>query len=187
MASTRRSAGRAVQFLHVPGVDSTEMAADDVVDLGLIVGRRPGGRQVWWRIGRASERNNRDDRQDADRSHYRLCVDAALLTAASQCTHALRRRLSGGDGASTKTLGAGAARLTAPYPGPKTKISNLAVHDNGKNFGRSARSRGLMDEFVADMAVVRAAHLGRPLGNTPVNPTVRNSSCASSRLSLIHI
>lgn len=62
VASTRRSAGRAVQFLHVPGVDSTEMAADDVVDLGLIVGRRPGGRQVWWRIGRASERNNRDDR-----------------------------------------------------------------------------------------------------------------------------
>lgn len=38
-----------------------------------------------------------------------------------------------------------------PYPGPKTKISDKAVRDSGGNFGRSARSEGLMDDYVADM------------------------------------
>lgn len=37
-----------------------------------------------------------------------------------------------------------------PYPGPKTKIGDQAVRDSGKNFGRAARSEGLMDEYVAE-------------------------------------
>ena len=36
-----------------------------------------------------------------------------------------------------------------PYPGPKTQISDKAVRDSGGNFGRSARSEGLMDDYVA--------------------------------------
>lgn len=39
--------------------------------------------------------------------------------------------------------------FAAPYPGPKTKIGDQAVRDSGKNFGRAARSEGLMDEYVA--------------------------------------
>lgn len=35
-----------------------------------------------------------------------------------------------------------------PYPAPKTKIADTAVHDGGSNFGRVARAAGLMDEYV---------------------------------------
>lgn len=38
-----------------------------------------------------------------------------------------------------------------PYPDPKTKISDKALRDSGGNFGRSARSKGLMDDYIAGM------------------------------------
>ena len=37
------------------------------------------------------------------------------------------------------------------YPGPKTKISDKALRDSGGNFGRSARSKGLMDDYIAEL------------------------------------
>ncbi|MCK0441286.1 hypothetical protein MUG78_17950 [Gordonia alkaliphila] len=44
-----------------------------------------------------------------------------------------------------------------PYPGPKTKISDKAARDSGGNFGRSARSRGLMDDYISTMLEVQVA------------------------------
>lgn len=38
-----------------------------------------------------------------------------------------------------------------PYPAPRANISDKAKHDSGGNFGRVARSEGLMDDYVADM------------------------------------
>ena len=35
-----------------------------------------------------------------------------------------------------------------PYPSPKTKTADVAVHDGGSNFGRVARVQGLMDDYV---------------------------------------
>lgn len=37
-----------------------------------------------------------------------------------------------------------------PYPPPKTLTSDKPKSDSGSNFGRVARVRGLMDEFIAD-------------------------------------
>lgn len=47
-----------------------------------------------------------------------------------------------------------------PYPPPKFAISDKPVSDGGKNFGRVARVRGLMDDFVADV-------LGRSVSGIP--------------------
>lgn len=38
-----------------------------------------------------------------------------------------------------------------PYPTPNSNISDKAKHDSGGNFGRVARSEGLMDAYVAEM------------------------------------
>lgn len=35
-----------------------------------------------------------------------------------------------------------------PYPPPKTRIADRAVQDSGRNFGRVARVKGLMEEYV---------------------------------------
>jgi len=36
----------------------------------------------------------------------------------------------------------------APYPAPKTKIADVAKSDSGSNFGRVARVKGVMTDFV---------------------------------------
>lgn len=45
-----------------------------------------------------------------------------------------------------------------PYPAPKTKTADTAVHDGGSNFGRVARAAGLMDDYVE--ATLRTAVAG---------------------------
>lgn len=44
-----------------------------------------------------------------------------------------------------------------PYPDPKAKISDVAMKDSGKNFGRVARSKGLMNEYVVRALLARVA------------------------------
>ncbi len=45
----------------------------------------------------------------------------------------------------------------APYPPPKTKISDEAAKDGGKNFGRVARAEGLMDDYVDESLATAVA------------------------------
>lgn len=44
-----------------------------------------------------------------------------------------------------------------PYPKPKAKVSNKAKQDGGKNYGRVARTAGLMDEYVNQQLGIRVA------------------------------
>lgn len=43
-----------------------------------------------------------------------------------------------------------------PYPPPKAKVSDKAVHDSGKNFGRVARTKG-MDPYVQRLLTSRVS------------------------------
>lgn len=38
-----------------------------------------------------------------------------------------------------------------PYPPAKAKVSDKAAHDSGSNFGRVARTKGMMDDYVKDV------------------------------------
>lgn len=44
-----------------------------------------------------------------------------------------------------------------PYPAPKANISDKAAQDSGSNFGRVARSKGLMDNYVDDALQARVS------------------------------
>ncbi len=44
-----------------------------------------------------------------------------------------------------------------PYPAPKSRIADRAMKDGGNNFGRIARTRGLMDDYTASMRARRIA------------------------------
>ncbi|PVB10684.1 hypothetical protein [Mycobacteroides abscessus] len=46
---------------------------------------------------------------------------------------------------------------TAPYPAPKSKISDAAAQDKGRNFGRVARVEGLMDSYVHEQLTANVA------------------------------
>lgn len=47
--------------------------------------------------------------------------------------------------------------LPTPYAPPRARISDEAVSDSGKNFGRAARVPGLMTDFVAEVLGKRVA------------------------------
>jgi hypothetical protein len=51
---------------------------------------------------------------------------------------------------STAGLGIISPSEVHPYPSPKTQTSDKPERDSGGNFGRVARVRGLMDQFIAD-------------------------------------
>jgi hypothetical protein len=57
----------------------------------------------------------------------------------------------GADGEITSPVG------TKPYPAPKSKTSDMAKSDSGKNFGRVARVKGLMDEYTVSALATRVA------------------------------
>lgn len=44
-----------------------------------------------------------------------------------------------------------------PYPAPKSNISDKPAQDSGSNFGRVARAKGLMDEYVAEALQARVS------------------------------
>ena len=51
----------------------------------------------------------------------------------------------------------------APYPGKAEHIADIPAYDGGKNFGRIARVKGLMDDFIATSKQLDA--LGIPVAD----------------------